>query len=635
MRFLRLWANILFVSLILSISFFGLSGDVLFFASDPPHALFAIGILSVSLTLILIPLFWAISLKLVSIDQLISFLNRLVTTLIGVTFIYFLLNFIDERYHLTIRGKAYLSPKIPYFYPEFLWWVLWVILFIVIWRTLKKGNKKEILSRTDRLIWPIAGLFILLWGPLFLSKLPIFTTKKGPGELDRHFVFVVLDGWPSEQLKQISDSSQQENTTGLFSGGRLFQNVRTSTVWTHAYFGIFYSGTGTHIFNFARKTFWSKVLRRSQESGSNLLSLLQDKGVKIRGYCDHRSGMSEGSSSRISNYKGFRSLFLTCHHSSILNLFNLDYFMVFTGPRPGLSLTNDLRSYFVTKLIPYLQPDLDYKNSLTEFLIPQMRDVQGKNNRSFLVYHARWSTISNADISLVWQKRSDEEQEKAEKVIRKNDYRYSDKDAWYAQQVQDEILAKKSLFEEKIREFVDSVKKDPILKNSTVLITSDHGFMSSNGKLFYGFHPDEGTTRVPVFIFGGDTPPGTDNRLLDTYDIMQTVLEYFHIETKFNNRAISLFSALSKDYVVSATQPSDVNKEWYFLIYKDEFKYSFNIHPQGNGEAKKCKVEDFRCVPIESGKHLITENLSELKLAFGEFGLDEGLPTHPSYSQLK
>jgi hypothetical protein len=71
------------------------------------------------------------------------------------------------------------------------------------------------------------------------------------------------------------------------------------------------------------------------------------------------------------------------------------------------------------------------------------------------------------------------------------------------------------------------------------------------------------------------------------------------------------------------TRRSDVNREWFIVIYKDKRKYIFNIHPRGDGRSLEQTIKGFQVKTVKEGPEVISEVLPELIKTFDNFGLSE------------
>ena len=223
-KIVMLLCTLFVISEIIVYTFFGLSGDILFFTSDIVSMyivvialsimLFAVTSAIVSFLIIIFPSLRANS---------ILYTGRLVAALIVTNFFFFLLNTMDIKFLITVRTKCLLSRYIPAPYPEIFWIIFWFVLFGYIWRWLSKPGKQIYSHRSSYLSLIIAPASIIIF--FTISGYIKFIDQNlniNKGKTPKHAVLVVIDGWPSEFFKSSSFFNPSEP---LRTKGLIYSNV--------------------------------------------------------------------------------------------------------------------------------------------------------------------------------------------------------------------------------------------------------------------------------------------------------------------------------------------------------------------------------------------------------------------------
>ncbi|MCK4302995.1 MAG: sulfatase-like hydrolase/transferase [Candidatus Eisenbacteria sp.] len=604
-------------AIILVFCAFELAGDPLFFLSDPASMLVVAVALALGMTLLLgIVLVGLMLLRPRMRTHAVSIAGRLLATLAGSAFLFFLLSGLGQKLDLVAALKGWLSPRLPGFtpanHPEILWGLLWILLFVSIWRIITRATDREGIERScvklSLVLAPCAcALFAVLVALNWLGPRMTADASQTP---PKHAVLVVLDGWPAQHMKPFNHRASAKPGDAVFDQGRLFTNMRSNSVWTSAFFEVLYRGRSGHA------------------GEENLLRLLQRQGVKTRGFFFHRNGMPETKG--ISAYRGFRSIYFAALQLGLLDGLGLEYNTIFLGMN-GTRLRSDTRHFVFGSLLPFGRQQ--YSNHLTELLLPELaRMRQLAPQKSFVIFHTSWGA-GHTDLPKAWEEVSNDGA--GQGILARahgNEYRYEPEDEWYIEQLRTMADMTAAATERKIADFIARAAQAGLLENTIFLFTADHGSMESQGRLWYGYHPNEEVQRVPLFIVG-DGITGVDERNFETIDLTQTLLQYFGAQHRAHPRARSVFDPGEKPYTTGITLSSDSWNERFVLLYKNDRKYCFNIHPQGDGSSVEQILDRFETKTIRRGEAVIQAVLPELTQAIAEYGLAHatGEQLHESY----
>jgi hypothetical protein len=166
-------------------------------------------------------------------------------------------------------------------------------------------------------------------------------------------------------------------------------------------------------------------------------------------------------------------------------------------------------------------------------------------------------------------------------------------------------------------------------ENTLLIFTADHGSIYADGRVWYGFHPNEEVLRVPFVVFGAGVS-GEDDRLLESIDIVQTFIDYFGRTRRLHPRARSIFETTPKPLTTSVTLRSDINREWFIALYKKNKKYLFNVHPEGDGKSLLQNVEHFEVKTIAKGAKVIRSIADQLAKVLADYRIADG-EVHPNF----
>ena len=607
------------LSALLVVVAFGLVEDSLFFQSDLESAFIVVMVLS---GIVFFPLaavlggLWALKRGLRA--ALVSVLGRAAAIFMAGDFIYFILAGLDKEFR--IFG---LFRKLD---AEYLFVVLWALCLGFVWYLLSRARgKDEIARRTSLLALTAVPLALVVFAGLLGFKRPADAEAVASASgAPRHAVLVILDGWPAQHLRAFNPAARAKPADELFSKALVFSNARTNSAWTNAFFGTLYKGSLNQ--TYTRLGLGERLLRRFGGESENLLALLQGRGVKTRVITFHRNGLPEGSSSTVSNYRGFRSVFVTFEHASALDALGLEYNLIIPGASAN-SVWGDQRKRFVRGL--FGAKNRNYENVLTEVLLSEMHRIRGGGRQTFTVFHTGWN-LGGVRLPAAWDEaipKGNEDQ--VTKKARARDYRYDAKDEWYAERMRRKQDLVAETVGSKIQRFIEAMEADGLSENTLLIFTADHGSIYADGRVWYGFHPNEEVLRVPFVVFGAGRT-GDDGRLLETIDIVQTFIDYFGGKVRLHQRARSIIETISKPLTTSVTLRSDINREWFIALYKENKKYLFNLHPEGDRQSLLQTVERFEVKTLAEGPEVIRSIAGQLAEALADYRIADD-EIHPDF----
>ena len=62
---------------------------------------------------------------------------------------------------------------------------------------------------------------------------------------------------------------------------------------------------------------------------------------------------------------------------------------------------------------------------------------------------------------------------------------------------------------------------------------------------------------------------------------------------RLNDAVVSFLSERRHEFSASATLRSDINREWFLLLYGRGRKYRINLHPDGGGTVAELRLDGF------------------------------------------
>ena len=483
---------------------------------------------------------------------------------------------------------------------------------VLIWRHGRRAALVERVGRVGLAIFVaiVVGLPVSL-GYHHLSRGLRGTTAEDGG---RHLVLLVLDGMPAQYLSAYDPGAVPTPMDRVVEDALVFRQMRTSAPFTYGFFGTLYSGRSELVFGGAAGP---------HGPGGNLISRLQRSGVVARWMAYHRNGIPEASAGRISAYRGLRSYFLTHNYAWIPEVLGLDYHLTIAGRAIAQNLTNRA----VVALFEALNTDVRVENAFVDILVPQLRMQRRRAGRTFTLFHIAWGAVGSADVfsknelPVAWEdETAGDGKPGALRAIRVNDYRYGEEYEVVARRRRGKTLVTMGVLGRHLQAFQEALAADEAIRDTTVIVTSDHGRMFRKGRFWYGYHPNEEVVRVPLIVLNGGAA-GIDDRYFATPDLAESVLAFFDVPAGLDPRALSIFDSRTHRSVASATLRSDKNKEWFLVLIRDGRKYQVNIHPEGDGKTRILDVDRFDETLIEETVGLPADIVGLFTAELERFGL--------------
>ena len=609
-RTFSLWLLTSFVLIILLSDLFD---DTLFFHSDPRSVFVFAGslaaICAAALTVLTAPLCLIHGIRM----RLPGVLSRILLILILSTFIIFLVDMFSRQVGLTVwlRDRR-LEAAVP---------VLYGLILLGVARTTAGSGREEYSRRASSIALWFAPLAIAL---LILHQGAARFNVPGPPKPKR-VVLVVLDAWPSYLMHSFNPEAKPRTLDNAFKKALLYRNARSVTPWTAGYFTNLYTGDPA-----ANYRPWPSTLARWRNAMIhpqwNLYAALQRAGVRTRWIVWHNGGVPE--SKQVTAYQGLRSIFMTDRYAPMLDCFRLDYNLLISTPALKSIYDSRRKEWGADVLIS----NSSFDNSLTSLLLPEIRRMNRAPQKSFLLFHTFWA-LGKSSIPIAFT--GDETiamRKEAMERARKNDFKYHPEDEPYVEPVRRNFELSMDRSGERILEFLSAASKEGLLENTLLILTADHGEMADRGRIWYGFHPEEEVVRVPLIVFrGGDS--GIDDRMCETRDLVKTIAEFLDARTAPDASSCSLFGSEARTSIASVTMRSDVNKEWFVVLYRGSWKYVANIHPKSDGTITRFLLDGFHTTVQESGPQVLQEIRAQLKAALRDLGVPPER-MHPDYQKL-
>lgn len=490
-------------------------------------------------------------------------------------------------------------------------------------RLLRHPDREGISRRVTRLslvlapAWLVVAAFFVVQGRL----------ARNTGMAPRHVVLVVLDAWPASSLLHTYNTAMPARPVDqLFADALVFGSMHTNTVWTHGFFDVLYRGTAQFVSAKPPK-FRQRFVKDEQGQSSrwNLLSALQDLGVKTRWIAYHRIGFPESHSA--SDYAGLRSTSLTRRYAGLARALGLDYNLVMVNPT-SRSLASPRRR----AMMSLLNREKRFDDELHEVLLPEIRALHGESNRSFLMYHGRWPAGPFTPPPAWAESAPNNEQERRAAAIRARDNRYEPGDEQFVDEWRAKTNYHMDLVAGRIEQLLANLAAENLLDNTLLILTADHGSMLDRGRIWYGYHPDEEVTRVPLILFNAGRR-GFENVKRESIDLPQTLVDYFGGTERVHPRAVSLLDSSDKEFTATVTLRSKIHHEWFVVLYTTGRKYVFNVEPGSAGESVEMTTDGVASTVTASGPEIVAKVRPLLKQAILELGLPVG-ELHPRYQEV-
>ena len=448
------------------------------------------------------------------------------------------------------------------------------------------------------LLTAIAGLIIALffWSSEFLDRvqtLGIFATGIGLSVLilglsythlsaalakedePKHLIFVVIDGFPSQLTQTYNPSASPTVFDEVARRSKTFLNARSSKVYTNGYFGLIYSG---------RTELLPGGYRRGEPHPPDLMQALQNSGIRTRIVNFHANGLPQ--SNGMTGHRGLRSILLTENYAWLPEILGLEYDIFLSWPKTRIGFNGR-----INELFQLMNPEFSESRAWNWAVLQQVSNLQSQGRSSFLIVHM------SHNLHLV--QRIEKDQSVAPKLrdlynqAKRTDYTYPTSAESLMGNVRAGYKGRVDIWGRYLQRLVAGIEQSKSAESTLLMATADHGSALSKGRIWYGFHPDEEVTRVPLILFGrgqsGVRPENTDSR-----DVAETIGSFFGIQNEFEAGGRNLISgALPARAIPVLTIESKLRKEWFLLIYQGDQVHVFNISRKGDGQIRSGRVDGF------------------------------------------
>jgi len=403
---------------------------------------------------------------------------------------------------------------------------------------------------------------------------PLFTAGRSGSATD-NVVLIVVDSLPTYEIAEYcpGPAGSQQSLADLDENFLLFDGIYTNHTHTYGFFDTLFSG----------------FLAGCVSGNENLISVLQDAGVRTRWIASHLNATPDSHAAK--NYTGFRSSVVNHRLSWLLRFMGLDYNLCRTAEaRDGLVVHWLART--INKILPR-------HTSFAEDILAEVRQLRSSDGPFFLMVHAFPSFEKSFEKEL-WNDLDSEEEGGIETAIRTADYRYGVEAEMMVSEWREDRRKGIALGFETLAEVLHRFVEEGWFEDTVVILTADHGYILDRGKAYYGYHKDEEVARVPFVVFNGETT-GRDSRLGETIDVTATVLDLFGVERGLNPSARSLLASPPKDEAHTLTSFAPNRDEQFLSLYRREFgvvvKYSLDLR----------NMDTWVRTRVEQGKELDNE----------------------------
>ncbi len=621
MRKLNIISSLFFLNLFVIFFLHYIAGDTLLFLVDFYTLTIYVTFISICMIVVQFPL---LLLKRIEIIHKISFV------LINLIFIYFIFNItfsftfdfvitdlLVKFYHFLSSISQNFADKLKMIYfvivNSFLIKVfITLIIFYIIFK-IKLGknlivNFKKILpflkevkisTKLNEFVdrSKIVTLSIFFVAIIFFSYHMIYSTfflKKIFDKDQKNIVLLVLDAWSADLIYDYNEEAKNKFSFINKLDATVYDNFRTIYPHTAHFFKFFYSGKPA-VKNFDQALQKNKI-DFSKSFETNFIKTLQDKGINFRLFTFHRAAIPEGTDFGIKNYKGLRSYYLTEQTAFIPRFLNLEYNPLNSTSK---SITKKLK-YNFSKYIKNKTINKNKSNDLEVLLIPELKKIINEEKNFLYIYHQRWDQVIDGADFLNYYDPEEEFSRKDEchqynKRMKKKDMTYSDEFAKNCIEYINDLKQKASdLLTENLEKFFK--ENDNFIKKNNIefIILSDHGYMTRDNKMSYGFHFEEYAVKTPMMVFDGGKTKISKNFF--TLDLIGYILKNYGIDPnhlyKYANPL--KYADQNKFYTFSIIRKGQYFKNWYLSYYDQNEKRTLNLHPENVGDFSAYEIEGFK-----------------------------------------
>ncbi len=581
-----------------------LLSDFLFYRSD----IFSFSVFVLAAALVIFPILGAIALALSRLPEKARSMTGRLAALIAAIGIVDIFLAMFTLYLVSLLNWKWLSYLIKH--PVI---ALGVCILPAAFIIYKQADKNGLIERVKHV-----GCFALVLAPILIGysilSSPDMTGERAAGTRnERHLVYLVLDGWPSQYLHAYNAQAPAGVFDEVLGDARVYLGAHSSAVWTSAYFGTLYNGDTQVV----------EGNRRSHQAAQSLGAFLQGRNVGVRFINFHRNGIPDSSSAHRSDHNGLRSYFLTEKFYWVPSALGLDYHLTLAGS----AISQNFMWFVPRTLFDWLnqKPKTGQKkkqNILMDVLIPELGRIRKHHDKSFTLFHTSWNDIGSggtADLSQIPKAQAIAAPSgDATTKIRANDYRYEPDYEPAAENLRRNTMRSILQQGEYIRDFIEALRKDPALSETVVILTADHGAMYAKGRYWYGYHPNREVVRVPFIVFDKG-PKGTNAELFGTPQITAAIQEFY----KASSTAGSFdLKGKADGPVISLTLSAHVQKEWYLVATYPDKAYWMNLHPEGSGMTREMEINGYDQTEASTFPGPPKELAEEFPTLLKSFGID-------------
>ena len=394
------------------------------------------------------------------------------------------------------------------------------------------------------------------------SPQPLAETEK------RHAILIVVDGLPAQLLRPYKPNAVSTGFDALAERGRVFRWARTNHTYTSGFFGTLYTGK-------------LGPARAAAREAPSLLARLHRSGVAARWLAFHANGIPETGG--VTDYPGLRSALLSERFRSVPATLGLSYHLFLRWSDTRSTMGSRIGAVYEATHGP-----ADEEAVWAEVVPEQVAELQARNTRSLLVLHV--SVTKHAVQAAADYGEDGPALQDLYARATASGYRYKPEDEPLMERIRQLYTERARRYAGRISTLLETLEQAGRLEHTLVVVTADHGSILSRNRIWYGYHPDEEVTRVPLILFGAGQS-GVSDRAVDTRDLRQTLLDYLGLTDE--GAGTSLLGPGDEHDVPVLTTVNDLRKERFLILYRQGRKFVLNVHPKGDARAWHAPVQGF------------------------------------------
>lgn len=567
-RFLELAGLAYLNSLLLSVLFFTLSQDQLLFKTDTLNLMrffAATGFIAFAVLMLLLALIAIVS-RPPALPGLLKGLRALAFCFILFGFIILI---IDSQVLQNSSNARFLG-------------ITALILFLCVLLGWKLVDRPDL---SQRLTFLATGVFVASAALLAVTFLQKGRGPEGvaaaPGK-KQNAILIVIDGLSTKNLSTYNPEAHSPFFDEIAAQSVVYTNIRSNFAFTSGFFYSLYSG---------RKD-W---IDHSRDKGKGLLAVLQDAGVNTRWLVFNNNGVPDSHNfPHDFPYKGLRSAFLTAGTAWLPRLVGMDYnIFLLSGAPSSRGKPMGPREDALYRQMAKLSGD-SYLSPLENIAIDEIEALREDERPYFLIIHLPPNALTFfTQDQRLWQ--------------------FGEHNIWAFEP--DDLKQNFDLHLQEgtrsLLKFFNTLSEKGWDRDTLAMVTSDHGRIFEKKKINYVWYNDEAVARVP-FLLRSNQRTGRDDRLGETIDITETVLEHFGVDHRFSPRAVSLLSNERKTRVTTFAHTNILAREWLLNIYEDGHRYALNLFPAHFKVRKERFTGYYDTELVDEGNHLYLDETLRL-----------------------